>query len=164
MSIEVSFLIKHVRPYDLDAYNAICAARGANTLYQWLFDHGVAENEISTAFNFWEYTASLPLERETLPLLIESANIISQARWSELYTTPKSTILFLTEPVLRELSLYSEQYPAKQFKFLPQEYIPLAVTIHNDPKIKPEVHLNVEGAYLSADNEGRCHHFVRLIA
>jgi len=162
MGIEASFLIKHVRPYGQDAYDMMCTP-GQGTLSQWLLDHGVAQRDIDTAFAAWHITALLPINQQSLPAFIQSADLISQARWDELYETPASTILFMTGALLRELSFESGRHAGEDIDFLPHEYIPLAVTISSQPDFQPETYRAVEGMHVGINGDGNCVHFGGLI-
>jgi hypothetical protein len=96
-----------------------------------------------------------------LPTFIQAADAISQARWQEYYPTAASTIMFLNEPLLKELSFESGRNPGRPFDFDPYEVIPLAVTIQQHGQAA--VARNVRGAHLAADANGNCVHFAGLI-
>ena len=162
MGIRVDFLIKHVRPYGMDAYQAICVPTDPTSLTAWLLASGVPQGTINTAFNSWATTADLEINPVTIPQFVQSANLISQARWAELYQTDYSTILFLNEPLIKELSYESTKYPNQEFEFDPAEVIPLAVTINRLGAL-PTYNQNVNGAHLKADANGNCFHFDGLV-
>lgn len=162
MGIRVDFLIKHVRPYGMDAWQAICQPRGPGSLAAWLLANGVDQADIDTAFNAWAALALLEINADTLPQFIVAANTISQARWGELYNTDYSTILFLNEPLLKELSYDSSLRPNQVFNFDPAEYIPLAITINRLGQ-PPATVQGAYGATVQADANGNCFHFNGLI-
>lgn len=162
MGIRVDFLIKHVRPYGMDAWQTICGPRDPTSLTAWLLANGVLQGTIDVAFNAWATTADLAINAQTIPQFVQSAIVISQARWAELYQTDYSTILFLNEPLIKQLSYESTLYPDQDFEFDPPEVIPLAVTI-NRLGLPPTYNLNVNGAHLRADAAGDCFHFGGLV-
>jgi hypothetical protein len=162
MGIRVDFLIKHVRPYGMDGWQTICQPRGAGSLNQWLLDNGVLQGTIDVAFNAWAITADLPIDAQTIPQFVQSASLISQARWAELYNTDYSTILFLNGPLINQLSYESSRNVDDVFEFDPAEVIPLAVTI-NRLSLAATYNLNVDGCHLSADANGNCFHFGGLV-
>lgn len=161
MGIRVDFFIKHIRPYGTDAYEMITKP-GAGSLTQWLLDNNVPQQQINYVYNAWATTAELQISPETLPQFVQSSLLISQARWDELYPTGKSTILFLNEPLLKELSYRSEQNRARVFQFDPYEHIPIAVTIQ---KVGNQgiVNQDIKGAFLASDDNGFCCHFDSLV-
>jgi hypothetical protein len=162
MGIAVDFLIKHVRPIGMDAYEMITTP-GPGTLTQWLLDAGVSQQQIDVAYSQWATTADLTISAANLPQFGQSALLISQARWAELYPTGLSTILFLNEPLLKELSYVSEKSAGQNFAFEPAEVIPLAVTIQRTGN-QVSINQNVNGANLAADINGNCVHFASLIS
>ncbi|HET7404077.1 MAG TPA: hypothetical protein VFJ62_19925, partial [Usitatibacter sp.] len=105
MGIRVDFLIKHVRPADMEAWALICQNRGAGTLAAWLLANGVSQQDIDHAFNDWGALALLDIhDQANRAVFVQAAQDISQARWNELYNTDYSTIMFLNGPLLRQLS------------------------------------------------------------
>ena len=162
MGIRVDFLIKHVRPYGMDAWQAICKPQGPGSLAAWLIANGVSQANIGAAFNAWAAVALLEIDATTLPQFVAAAQTISQARWDVLYNTDYSTILFLNEPLLKQLSYDSSQNIDHKFEFDPNEHIPLAVTI-NRLGLEPTTALNADGATVRADAQGNCFHFFNLI-
>ena len=163
MGIRTDFFIKHIRPYGTDAYEMITKP-GPGTLTQWLLDNGVAQPTIDVAYNSWALTANAPTDNWALPLFVSATQTISQARWSTLYNTDYSTIMFLSEPLIKELSFASTQPTCidNEFTFEGAEYIPIAVTI-NRLGLPPTTDLNVPGAIVRADAQGNCFHFTGLI-
>ncbi len=162
MGIRVDFFIKHVRPYGIDAWQLVCGQEGSGSLKNWLLTNGVPEQQIDLAFNAWANTALLGIDGDSLPQFIAAAQTISQARWNTLYNTDYSTILFLNDSLIKELSYESSYNQNKQFDFDPGEVIPLAVTINRLGQ-PPTTVENADGATVKADNEGNCFHFVALI-
>ncbi|HBY97034.1 MAG: hypothetical protein M5U01_00325 [Ardenticatenaceae bacterium] len=163
MGIRVDFLIKHVRPADMDAWQMICQDQGAGSLAAWLLKAGVAQQDIDHAFNDWAALALLDIhDPENRNVFIQAAQDISQARWNMLYETNYSTILFLNAPLLKQLSYESSQQANKAFDFDPYEHIPLAVTINRLGQ-PPTVVENAVGAAVAADMNGDCYHFDHLI-
>lgn len=162
MGIRVDFLIKHVRPYGMDAWQAICGPKGPGSLTAWLLANNVPQEEIDAAFNDWAALALIDIDDATLPAFTRAAQDISQARWEEYYETDYSTILFLNEPLLKELSYQSSLNPGEEFAFDPHEHIPLAVTINRLGQ-PPDTILNASGATIRVDAQGNCFHFENLI-
>lgn len=162
MGIRVDFLIKHVRPYGMEAWAAICQPTGPGSLAGWLLANGVAQAEIDIAFNAWAALALTEINDANMPQFIAAANLISQARWGELYHTSHSTILFLNQPLLNELSYDSSTHRNQVFDFDPAETIPLAVTIHQSNQPAPTTVMNAYGATVQADANGDCFHFIQL--
>ncbi|WP_428657735.1 hypothetical protein [Runella sp.] len=161
MGIRVDFLIKHVRPYGTDAF-VMLTTPGPGSLTQWLLDNNVPQQQINFAYNLWASTTELDITPQTLPQFVQSAQIISEARWSELYPTSKSTIMFLNQPLIKELSYRSQQYKGQAFEFAPYEVIPLAVTILKGSN-QGLINQNVTGANLASDSNGLCYHFDSLV-
>lgn len=159
MGILVDFLIKHVRPYGDDAWQWVTQSSG---LREWLIQKGVAQDDINTAFSAWHITANLPVTDGNLSAFIQAAELISEARWSVLYQTDYSTILFLTEPLLKQLDAEAEMNKGTDFAYKPYEYIPLAVTI-NSYGARAQTVINAEGAFVSSDANGNCCHLAGLI-
>jgi hypothetical protein len=153
MGIRIDFLIKHVRPNGLDSMETILCN---GELKKGLSSHGVSKSDIDAALTTWAARAELPINNENVRLFVEMAQQISLARWEELYTTNKSTILFLNGPLIKELSFQSGNNKGKKFEFNPAEHIPLAVTINKDGSYK--VHRNVERVNVMADENGFCFH------
>lgn len=163
MGIRVDFLIKHIRPADMDAWSAICKDRGPQSLAAWLLAQGVSQNNIDNAFDDWAALALIDInDPQNLPVFIQAATDISQARWDQLYSTNYSTILFLNDPLLRQLSYESSQRSNQTFDFNPHEHIPLAITI-NRLQQPPVTVRNVNGVTVMVDDSGDCFHFVKLI-
>lgn len=163
MGISASFLIKHVRPSGIEAWASICHARGEGSLYQWLTDAGVCEDDIDYAFEHWGALALLdPRDRGNADALIGAAQIISQARWDELYSTSRSTIMFLNDPLLRQLSYESSRRPSQTFVFSPHEHIPASVTIFRNDQ-PPQLIYDADAVVVATDEQGNCVHFERLI-
>ncbi|MBZ9716041.1 hypothetical protein [Deinococcus multiflagellatus] len=162
MGINADFLIKHVRPADMEAYNLICNARGAGSLHDYLVQAGVTPQQIDTAFNLWAGLAVLDIGTPAnLPAYANAAIAISQARWQEFYQTAASTIMFLNGPLLRELSYQSERHAGANFDFDPAEQIPLAITVPQHGN-QVQVQRNLNGAHLTSDAHGNACHFAGL--
>ena len=163
MGIRVDFLIKHVRPVDMEAWQLVCQDRGPGSLVAWLLANGVAQADVDHALHDWAAVALVDVHApENHPLVIRAAQEISQARWSTLYNTDYSTIMFLNAPLLKELSFVSSEKRGKAFVFDPHESIPLAVTI-NRLRQPPAVVQNASGAAVAADANGDCCHLDGLI-
>jgi len=163
MGISADFLIKHVRPYGQEAFDMMCLATGPNSLRAWLLQQHVPQLDINLAFAAWMTTANLPISNETEPRFVASATLSSNARWSELWPTGLSTIVFLTAPLLKQLSAVSENHPGQSLDFDGAEYIPIAVTVSSTPGTQPTVNLNAEGMSIAVDAQGNCVHFAGLI-
>jgi hypothetical protein len=162
VGITPDFMIKHVRPYGMDAYRMVCSP-GARTLSDWLLNNGVTQAELDAAFNIWAQIAILDInDQQNLQMFVTAADAISQARWQEYYATAASTIMFLNDALLKELSLTSEREAGNAFDFEPYEVIPLAVTIQRQGG-QQTVARSVNGAHLAADGNGDCVHFAGLI-
>ena len=164
MGIRVDFLIKHVRPADMEAWALICQNRGAGTLAAWLLANGVSQQDIDHAFNDWGALALLDIhDQANRAVFVQAAQDISQARWNELYNTDYSTIMFLNGPLLRQLSYEASMRANQNWDFDPYEHIPLAITINRLGQAPVAVE-NAAGASVAADNNGDCCHFNNLIA
>jgi hypothetical protein len=163
MGIRVDFLIKHLRPADMDAWAAICKPRGQGSLNQWLLDSlAMSQQDIDAVFNDWAKLALLDInDPGNQAIFVKAAQEISQLRWASLYDTNYSSIMFFTEPLLKELS-YVASSQTGDFDFDPSETIPLVVTI-NQLQQPPSVQRGVAGASLKADPQGNCYHFYGLI-
>lgn len=159
MGITPDFLLKHIRPYGLEALAMVCRTDGE--LAHWLVEQGVSAGQVRTAFTAWAATSELAVNSDTLPQFVRSAEIISQARWEELYPTGKSTIMFFEGAHLAELSQESEQNKGQAFDFVPNIPIPIAVTIQKSGPAM--VHQNVYGVRVTTTGEGHAVHFDRLI-
>jgi hypothetical protein len=158
MGITADFLIKHVRPYGMDAYQMVCNDTSNNSLTQWLLANGVTQQEINAAFNLWAGLALVNIkDPRNLQKFCAAAEAISHARWEEYYPTSKSTILFLDEPLIKELSQRSTENVNQSFTFSSFETIPLAITI-NATDLTVIVNENVETT-VAADRNGNCCHF-----
>ena len=163
MGISASFLIKHIRPSGFEAWASICQARGEGSLYQWLIDANVSEEEIEVAFSHWGELALLdPRDRGNADALVGAAQLISQARWEELYNTSRSTIMFFNDPLLRQLSYEASRRPSQTFLFSPYEHIPASVTIFEDGRA-PQLIYDADAVVVATDAQGNCVHFDRLI-
>ena len=164
MGIAVDFLIKHVRPADMDAWELICKPRGPGSLNQWLLDSlAMSQQDVDAVFNDWAKLALVDIQdSKNWPVFARAAQEISVARWDVLYQTKFSTILFLTGALCKELSFVSQKQAGHQFDFEPYETIPLAVTIAKNGS-PPKVDSEVYGAELAADASGNCVHFSKLI-
>lgn len=161
MGIRADFLIKHVRPYGMDAWAAICKQTGPTSLTAFLLDRGVDQKQIDIAYNAWAQTAIAEISSDTIAYFVQSAETITEARWDTLYQTPASTIMFLNEPLLKELSYQSAKNANSEFLFDPAETIPIAVTIHKpqQPPVQPTYLLQASSATLMSDKNGDCFHF-----
>lgn len=163
MGIKVDFFIKHVRPADMEAWKYICGNQAGGSLAAWLLANGVSQEDIDHAFNDWAALALVDIkDPQNLPIFIRAAQDISVARWTELYNTDYSTILFLNGPLLKQLSYESSRRQNQEFNFDPYEHIPLAVTINRLGRL-PTTAVNVNGATVRVDAQGDCFHFVNLI-
>lgn len=159
MGINADFLIKHVRPADMESYQMMCLARGAGSLHDYLVQAGVAPQQIDTAFNIWAGLALLDInDPANIQAYANAAIAISQARWQEFYQTSQSTIMFLTGPLLKELSYVSGRNAGEDFEFDPAEVIPLAITVPQHGN-QVQVVRRVNGANLTADAQGNTCHF-----
>jgi hypothetical protein len=142
----------------MDAWAMICQDRGPTSLYQWLLNAGVTQQVIGQAFQDWGALGLLDIrDLRYLTTFVRAAQEISQTRWNLLYNTPKSTVLFLNEPLLKELSYASSQHPNEDLDFYPSETIPLAVTIFQNGQT-PQVLMNAAGARVTIDGNGNCFH------
>jgi len=159
MGICVDFLIKHIRPYGIDAYNFLCEENRG--LEEWLLNNNVSQNDINIAFNNWAITANKIIDQSTLNEFAYTAGEISRIRWDELYETKYSTILFLNKPLLKELSWNAENNRGRSFELSLYENIPLAITISKRGGYR--AYVDAKGAELIADNHGNCCHFQSLI-
>ncbi|GAB2916596.1 hypothetical protein [Rheinheimera gaetbuli] len=161
MGVTADFIIKHVRPADSDAFEMMC--KEGSGLWVYLRDHlGLAEQDIRSIFTGWSILVDSGLNQHTLNGFVQMAQAVSQARWDELYTTAHSTILFLTGPLLKELSYSSGKHPGVTFDFQPHEMIPLAVTIHRNGA-QPDIDPDIAGIQVATDANGNCVHFGGLI-
>ena len=159
MGIELGFLLKHVRPYGFTAFSNMCNPDGE--LDKLLKKLGVTDEQIQKAFSFWGSTAIMAVNQQTEKQFVEAAKIISEARWDELYKTSKSTIMFMDDSQLQQLSEVSEINPDKTFHFIPSDPIIIAVTI--DKHGGYSVDLGVEGCEITTDKQGLCVHFNKLV-
>jgi hypothetical protein len=139
----------------------ICNDNSPQSLTNWLLKAGVSKEEIKIAYNAWAALAMLQVDKQTIPQFVTAAQAISQARWKEFYATPKSSIMFLNEPLLRELSYQSEVHKEEDFDFDPAEVLPIVVTIAEAGP--PTYLLNAQGAKLASDQNGDCDHFYAVI-
>lgn len=162
MGINADFLIKHVRPADLESYQLICNAQGPGSLHDYLIQGGVTPQQIDVAFNIWAGLALLDInDPNNIQAYANAAIAISQARWQEFYPTGASTIMFLNGPLLRELSYQAQQQANQNFDFDPAEQIQLAITV---PRLGNQVTVarNVNGAHLASDPAGNACHYAGL--
>jgi hypothetical protein len=166
VGIRVDFLIKHVRPYGLEAYTMITGPRGPGSFHYWLSQSGLTDQQINDLFTAWAFLATTQIDDTTKGQFIRAAQDIAEARWEELYKTDYSTILFLDGSLLTKLSQASSEHPNQAFNFsnYPQEGIPLAVTISR-PKLPqpPTTVFDAVGVRVEVDPSGNCFHFVNLI-
>lgn len=161
MSISPDFLIKHVRPYGLDAYEKMCGKD--SSLKKWLLSQGVDESEADAAFNQWATLAMLDSgDSGNIETFIEYVNIISAIRSYVLYKVSASTVMFLNDDQLGQLSEKSGINANKSFNFYPTGGIAIAVTIFSNGDA-PEAYTRVKGAKLAADGNGICVHFDSLL-
>lgn len=160
MEITADFLLKHIRPYGMDAWNELC--HDGSSFSTYLDTLGVSPQEKGAAFNEWAKTAMTAVNADTLQFFAQSAEAVSQARWDELYPTGKSTIMFFNFPLLQQLSLYASNNAGADFDFDPYEHIPIAVTIQRHSHTV-EINQQVSGALLTSDASGNCVHFRGLI-
>jgi len=165
MGLTPEFLIKHVRPSDMLAWKIICQDTRPHSLRNWLIANQVTQSEIDNAFNDWGGLALHDINDEQNEYLFKrAAQDISQTRWNEYYQTSGSTILFLNESLLAELSQAAENHAGQDFDFIPPgDVIPLAVTLYRDRPNDPAVVRSAKGARLRADAQGNCCHFYSLI-
>lgn len=167
MGIATDFLVKHVRPYGLEALAMLCGDKGPNSLWAWLIKAGVPKAQIQIAYNAWARLAMSGIDDSTIPEFEQAAWIVSQARWCELYNTPASTVMYLNGSQLTELSSLSGQNASqnpptlKPFDYVSREPIGIAVTIRQVGASM--TNLEVSGARLAADAAGNCSHFEALI-
>lgn len=161
MGILPEFVVKHVRPYDADAYDLISAPAPGN-LRTWLLGQGVEPHYVDAAFNFWWEISRLAYGQATQRYYTAAALVVSAARWHELYPTSRSSILFLTGDQLGDLSEASAANAGRDFDFRPSESIPVVVTI-DFATGQEEVRASVTGARLAADAGGNCCHFHGLL-
>jgi hypothetical protein len=163
MGITVDFIIKHIRPADMDSWNLICGNQGPGSLADWLLNNGVSQIDINHAFNDWAALALLDIhDVGNRGAFVKAAEDVSNARWDELYTTDYSSILFMNAPLLAQLDHDSSIRPNQTFNFDPYEYIPLVVTI-NRLGVPATVVENVTGMVVSVDANGNCCHFNQII-
>jgi hypothetical protein len=141
----------------------ICEDRRPHSLRAWLREAGVANAEIGVAFNAWALQASKEIDEATAPTFVAAAELISEARWTELYNTDFSTIMYLDAAALAQLSEESELNRNASFQFRPPGGIPIAVTIRRD-RGPAQVAIDAPGAEVTADAEGNCVHLSRLLA
>ncbi|MBT0774129.1 hypothetical protein KIH74_34610 [Kineosporia sp. J2-2] len=161
MFISPEFILKHVRPYDAEAYDLISYDPDW-PLLNWLRARRVPEVSISLAFDTWRMVSGLEYTAQTRPLFLAAARVLAQSRWEELYAGSRSTVLFLTAPLLHQLSYFSHRNPGQAFDFRPYQDIPLALTI-DFSNGRAETQQDVAGAALAADSAGFCSTFTRLL-
>ena len=158
MGIAVDFLIKHVRPID-DGVELMCG----DEMRKALTHLGMSKTDIDGVFKLWSETAQLDPRTPRFDLAFaRSAWLISQARWSDLYPTNKSTIMFLNAPLLKELSLFCEKKKGQNFTFDPYETIPIAITISQTGQ-NYSIVKGAKGFNGAADTKGLCVHFDSVV-
>lgn len=169
MGISVDFVVKHIRPYGIHAIANICGAGSAFLAY--LHDQlNVDDEDIDTISRAWASAGMLEVDAANLAQLTLAAEIAAEGRWTELYPTQRSTILFMSSTALANLSQAAALNPGagnnlRQFHVeFDAGDVPLAVTIYQDPHTAPDYFTDVTEIEIGVDANGNCVHFQRIVA
>ncbi|MBT0774130.1 hypothetical protein KIH74_34615 [Kineosporia sp. J2-2] len=162
MGFTPAFLIKHVRPYDPAAYTLICEDDRPESLPNWLLDQKVPAAAIDQSFQFWNTLANTVYGPGTWNRFLNSAQLISEARWSSLGRTGGSTILFLNAAQVAELSWAGQQNAGQNLDIHLTTPVALAITVDYDTRTAvPQT--NVPGLRLRTNEDGHFFHFGGLL-
>jgi hypothetical protein len=158
MGIGLGFFIKHVRPHGKDSVATILQGG----LKPWLKENKVPEEQITTLLLTWGTRADAEISDKTIEIFVDSAKLVSLARWEELYKTTYSTVLFLDGKTMKELSEQSDKNKGKNFTFTPTSRIPIAVTFNKSGAY--QVDKDVKSVNVASDNDGNCCHLDSLVS
>ena len=160
MGITGDFFVKHVRPYGQEAYDWATDPNGP--VYHYLSAIvGLDDPTIATLFAGWRAAALADINAANLPLFEAAADALAAARWQEFYPTGHSTLMFLNEPLLKELDHAGTLHPGQNFDFDPAEVIPISVNVAQNGA--NTVYHDAQGAHVAADANGNVVHFAGII-
>ncbi len=171
MAILPDFIVKHIRPYGLEAIEAL-SDRNAG-LAGWMEnDLQLDAATVRTLIEAWAHAGMLAINPGTLPSFAAAADNVAKARWAALYSNDKSrsTVLFADNDALADISEAAQHNPAtppttmKRFHVtIARGAIPLGVTIFKDGS-PPEFFTNVSEIAIGSDQAGNCIHFDGVIS
>jgi lysozyme len=154
MPINGDFLIKHVRPADVDAVDAIFSPDFQAYLAAQL---GMDDTDMKALVRAWTNTASHNPTEHVAPY-VAAADQVSQGRWSEHSKTSVNTVFFVGRQQLETLTAVGN--PANADKSFVVDFrsdpIILAVDVRSDGTFAPR--RMVSGMNVSTDSAGNiCH-------
>src|SRR4051794_8025497 len=152
MGIRIDFLIKHVRPTGngFSLFNRPDTKAALDSL-------GIPKADVATLLQHWAVVADLAVIPDHESVFAENAVMISNARWTELFKTGKSTVVYLNGDLLEDLSAVSATKRNTMFDWRPKGGIPVEVTINRKSQACT-THFGIEGLRLKADGNGMCYH------
>lgn len=154
MGLTPSFIIKHVRPLDRQAYDFLVSTEFIDYLKR---DLHLSYEEILQLAAAWKQTA----EGGEKANYEEAARAVTSARWSELYPTSASTVMFLSASQIASLSQTGERAGANQkFGWKASGGIRYAVTIRRNGVER--VDENASGFFGATDAQSDVVHFDKL--
>lgn len=158
MAISTDFLIKHIRPIG-NGYDTYCGDGLATYLRNSL---RLDQDDIDRIFGQWRM-ASLADPHKDSHVFVTAAKEVAFARWSELYPTSSSTLMFLNRDQLASLSLAGQTAGAnREFSWNYGNDLAICVTINHDTGAY-HIRWDAEGCRVGTDTNGNVNHFVRLI-
>jgi hypothetical protein len=106
--------------------------------------------------------ADVTVEQQNANVFEKNAAHIANARWTELYPTGLSTVVYLNAPLLKQLSHNCAQQPNQNLDWEPNEAIPVAVTINRQTQACTTV-FGARGIRIATDQNGDCVHLAGLL-
>jgi hypothetical protein len=159
MGIAPAFLIKHARPLGLNAADTFFSKEFQTYLTTTL---KMTAPQVAALAKAWASTALKDPARNQHDF-IETATAIAHARWSELYSTNLSTILFVTTEQLGTISAAGE-HGGKSKSFVVDfsgDPIALAVTVQKTSN-NVQVATKVTGIDIGTDANGNVFHLAKI--
>lgn len=161
MGITLGFLAKHVRPYDVQAYEAMATNVLLDVLLKTL-----GQNDTIALLNRWYLCAKADGAQVSL---VNAARDVTDARWSTLIPTNVNTVMFFRAKHVTYLSEYAEKNKSKNitvdFGAADCGNLPVAVNFTQTkvPNIwQSHVRWEVGGFEGASDANGFCCHFSGL--
>lgn len=159
MGISVGFIVKHVRPFGAEGFEAFCS----DALISVLSDNlNFTWGDILNILVEWRDTAlSDPVGQSNV--FVDAAKQVAMARWQELYTTPTSTLMFLDEDQLASLSLAAQNAgPDAQVDWLYGDDLAICVSITFQTGAH-HIRWNARGCRFRTDDNANANHFIQLL-
>ena len=156
MGITADFLIKHVRPLDVQAVATIFD-QGFETYLRTVL--GMSVQEVAALKRAWTTTAGLNPGTQQAQF-VTAADQVAQARWTQLYQTNASTIFYLTSAQLATLSHGGQLSGPNRSRVIDFSGDPIRIAVTIRRNAAPQLLANVTGINATTDANSNIVHLI----